>query len=49
MSTPHSYSTRQHIPDFAIYFLNGSSYDKTPTVSLIELVFKYSLVLDTLS
>jgi hypothetical protein len=42
-------SSRQHIPDLAIYFLNGWAYDKSPTVNLIELRKTHLLVLDTLS
>jgi hypothetical protein len=42
-------SSRQHIPDLAIYFLNGWAYDKNPTVNLIELGKTHLLVLDTLS
>jgi hypothetical protein len=35
--------------DLAIYFLKGLSYDKTPTVKVIELGKMHILVLDTLS
>jgi hypothetical protein len=44
-----SNSGRQHVPDLAICFLNGQTYDKSPTVSLIELGKTHLLVLDTLS
>jgi hypothetical protein len=40
-------SRHHHIPDIAIYFLNGLSYDKRPTVNLIELSKTHLLVLDT--
>jgi hypothetical protein len=43
------YSGRQQVPDIAIYFLNCLSYDKTPTVNLIELGEMHLLVLDTSS
>jgi hypothetical protein len=36
-------------PDLAIYFLNGWTYDKSPTVNLIELGKMHIAVLDTLS
>jgi hypothetical protein len=45
----YCYSSRQHIPDLAIYFLNGWAYDISPTVNLIELGKTHLLVLDTLS
>jgi hypothetical protein len=35
--------------DLAIYFLNGWTYDKSPTVSLIELRKTHILVLNILS
>jgi hypothetical protein len=38
-----------HIPDISIHFLNGLSYEKSPTVSLIELKKTHISVLDTLS
>jgi hypothetical protein len=42
---PYSYSHHQHKKDllFAIYFLNGLSYDKTPNVNLIQLRMSYIL------
>jgi hypothetical protein len=42
-------SPGMHIPDLAIYFLNGLSYDKMSTVNLIELGKMHLLVLDTVS
>jgi hypothetical protein len=45
----HVHSLGMHIPDLAIYFLNGLSYDKSPTGSLIELRKTHILLMDTLS
>jgi hypothetical protein len=42
-------SGHQHVPDLAIYFLNGLSYDKIFTVNVIELGKMHLSVLDTLS
>jgi hypothetical protein len=44
-----TYSPGQPKPDLAIYFLNGWTYDKSPTVSLIELGKMHISVLDILS
>jgi hypothetical protein len=43
------HSSRQQVPDLAIYFLNGLSYDKKSTVNLVELRKTHLLLINNIS